>query len=81
MTSLTSKIKTLSILSQNSLKIEINLFHIMIRVCLEYFFRDCRLRIKSVLYVFSRPKWNVKIQRRNECIMLFKRKWCKLLAI
>ena len=38
-------------------------------------------RLQHVLFVFSRSKWSMKIQRGNECIMLFKWEWCYLLLL
>ena len=38
-------------------------------------------RLQHVLFVFSRSKWSMKIQRGNECIMLFKWEWCDLLLL
>ena len=43
---------------------------------------SCLLKKQCLFFVFSRSKWNVKIQRRNECIMFFKHtsEWRKLFA-
>ena len=38
-------------------------------------------RLQHVLLVFSRSKWNMKIQRGNQCIMLFTWEWCNLLLL
>ena len=38
-------------------------------------------RLQHVLLVFSRSKWSMKIQRGNQCIMLFKWEWCDLLLL
>ena len=38
-------------------------------------------RLQHVLFVFSRSKWSIKIQRGSECIMLYKWEWCDLLLL
>ena len=38
-------------------------------------------RLQHVLFVFSRSKWSMKMQRGNEWIMLFKWEWCDLLLL
>ena len=42
---------------------------------------DLATRLQHVLLVFSRSKWSMKIQRGNQCIMLFKWDWCDLLLL
>ena len=42
---------------------------------------DLATRLQHVLLVFSRSKWSMKIQRGNQCIMLFKWEWCDLLLL
>ena len=38
-------------------------------------------RLQQILLVFSRSKWSIKIQRGNQCIMLFTWEWCDLLLL
>ena len=37
--------------------------------------------LQHVRLFFSRSKWTMKIQRGNQCIMLFKWDWCDLLLL